>query len=361
MNRDNYAIIMAGGVGTRFWPLSREAHPKQFLDILGLGQSLLQMTYSRFQRIVPEENILIVTNERYRDLIKEQIPAISDGQILGEPLARNTAPCIAYASYKILQQNPNARCVVAPSDHLILKEDAFVQNILQGLDFVAAGDSILTLGIEPTRPDTGYGYIQFDNSNSSTDGIYEVANFREKPNLEKAEEFLASGDYLWNAGIFLWSLKTIKQSFESHLPEIASAFEAGKEAYNSPSEQDFIAKVYPECENISIDYGVIEKAETVYVMPSDLGWSDLGTWKSLYAQAGKNEQQNVVIGSNITLRNAVDSLVVNNTEKLIIVEGIDNMVVVNTKDAILICSKDKEQEVKTLVSEIKKQHKGKYN
>lgn len=359
MNTNNYAVIMAGGVGTRFWPLSREEHPKQFLDILGYGESLLQMTYRRFAEILPEDNILIVTNERYRDLIKEQIPSIKDGQILGEPMARNTAPCIAYAMYKIRQINPNACCVVAPSDHLILKEQKFADQINKGLDYVASNAAILTLGIQPSRPDTGYGYIRYDR-NQDTD-FRQVLNFTEKPDLTKAEEFVASGEYLWNAGIFLWSIDKIIQSFESNLPQMAALFQGGENAYNRADEDEFIAEIYPKCENISIDYGVIEKAENVAVLPSEFGWSDLGTWKSLFEQADKSESNNVVIGENITVNNAVDSLIVNNTEKLIIVEGSNNMVIVNTKDAILICSKDKEQEVKTLVSEIKKEHKGKYN
>jgi len=350
---------MAGGVGTRFWPLSREAKPKQFLDILGFGESLLQMTFKRFSKIVPQENILIVTNEAYRDLIKEQIPEILDHQILGEPLARNTAPCIAYAMYKIRKASPDANCIVAPSDHLILDENSFLTQINKGLDFVEQNNAILTLGIEPSRPDTGYGYIRFDEVNSSP--VKKVANFTEKPDKQRAEEFVASGEYLWNAGIFLWNTKQIISAFESFLPEMANQFESGVEHYSTPSEQSFIDSIYPQCENISIDYGVIEKAENVYVLPSEFGWSDLGTWKSLFEQANKEESNNVMIGSNITLRNAVDSLVVNNSEKLIIVEGVNNMVIVNTKDAILICSKDKEQEVKNLVSEIKKEHKGKYN
>lgn len=350
---------MAGGVGTRFWPLSREAHPKQFLDILGFGESLLQMTYRRFAAILPEENILIVTNEKYRDLIKEQIPSIQDKQILGEPLARNTAPCIAYAMYKIKKNNPNANCVVAPSDHLILNEAGFQAQIQKGLEFVEDSDAILTLGIQPSRPDTGYGYIRFDQN--SNEDIRVVHNFTEKPDEENAKKFVASGEYLWNAGIFIWNVGHIVSAFAANLPEMASLFEGGKSHYYTDSETDFIADIYPKCENISIDYGVIEKAKQVYVLPSEFGWSDLGTWKSLFEQADKLENNNVVIGENITIRNAVDSLIVNNTEKLIIVEGSNNMVIVNTKDAILICSKDKEQEVKSLVSEIKKEHKGKYN
>jgi mannose-1-phosphate guanylyltransferase len=359
MNKNSYAIIMAGGVGTRFWPLSREAHPKQFLDILGFGESLLQMTYRRFASILPEENILIVTNEAYRDLIKEQIPSITDQQILGEPTAKNTAPCIAYAMYKVQAQNPDANCVVAPSDHLILDESGFKDQISKGLDFVANSDGILTLGIKPSRPDTGYGYIRYNTEEHSD--IRTVLKFTEKPDAATASEFIASGDYLWNAGIFLWNVEKIISAFESNLPEMAQLFASGKEQYNTNAEQAFIDEIYPKCENISIDYGVIEKAKSVFVLPSEFGWSDLGTWKSLFEEAEKTEHNNVVIGENITIRNAVDSLIVNNTEKLIIVEGSNNMVIVNTKDAILICSKDKEQEVKSLVSEIKKEHQGKYN
>lgn len=355
-----FAIIMAGGVGSRFWPLSRANRPKQFLDILGLGKSLLQMTYERFLKIVPQENILIVTNESYRDLIKEQLPDLNNDQILGEPMAKNTAPCIAYASYKIRSKYPDASCIVAPSDHLILNEDEFVSKIKTGLEFVSNNDALLTLGIKPSRPDTGYGYIQFKNGKSGEE-IHKVKTFTEKPDLELANNFLASGEFLWNAGIFLWSVNAITNSFAEHLPEVADIFQPEENVYFSPGESEFIAKTYPVCSNISIDYGVIEKADNVYVLPSDFGWSDLGTWKSLHEVFDKNEQGNAVIGDKVEVNDSTSSVLVNDTDKLLVVEGMDDVIIVNTDDAVLVCAMDREQNVKRIVGEIKKKYKNKYN
>jgi len=353
-----YAIIMAGGVGSRFWPVSRVDKPKQFLDILGLGKTLLQMTYERFEKVIPSENIFIVTNENYRNLIKEQLPQINDHQILGEPIAKNTAPCIAYACYKIHSKDPDAVCVIAPSDHLIMNEDEFIRIMKQGLEFVSIGDVLLTLGIQPSRPNTGYGYIQF---HETEDDAKPVKTFTEKPSLEMAEQFVKSGDFLWNAGIFLWRTETILQAFEEFLPEMAILFNEGDTSYYTMAETDFIDRIYPICPNISIDYGIIEKAENVYVIPSDFGWSDLGTWKSLYEVANKDETESVYIGNNIISQDSDSNLVFTQGEKLVVVEGVKDMFILDTKDALLVCHKDKEQEVKAIVGKVKAEFKGKYN
>jgi len=355
---NEYAIIMAGGVGSRFWPVSRVEKPKQFLDILGLGKSLLQMTYERFSKIIDNDRIFIVTNESYRDQIQEQLPGINDQQILGEPLAKNTAPCIAYACYKIHSKDPDATVVIAPSDHLILQEEEFLKQIRTGLDFVKVGDVLLTLGITPSRPDTGYGYIQH---HESPDEIKPVKTFTEKPDLALAKEFLKSGDFLWNAGIFIWRTSTILNAYEEHLSEMSALFREGEDHYFKISEGEFVERIYPICSNISIDYGIIEKAENVYVLPGDFGWSDLGTWKSLHEVANKDEDNNVFIGDNIISEDSGNNLVVSSKEKLVVVEGVSDVFVLDTEDALLVCHKDREQEVKSIVNRIKSSFKGKYN
>ncbi|MFT4523743.1 MAG: mannose-1-phosphate guanylyltransferase [Bacteroidia bacterium] len=354
-----YAVIMAGGIGTRFWPVSRVRKPKQFLDILGLGKTLLQMTYERFLNVVPKENIFIVTNEQYRALIKEQLPAITDNQILGEPIAKNTAPCIAYAAFKIFSKDPKAVMVVAPSDHLIVDEANFVKRVNEGVDFVKDKKALLTLGIKPSRPDTGYGYIQFVEKEEQKN-IFNVKTFTEKPNEELAMEFIGSGDFLWNAGIFIWSVESIMSAFEEHLTELSELFKGGTKHFNKSSERSFIEEVYPVCQSISIDYGIIEKADNVYVIPSDFGWSDLGTWKSLYDVVDKTTEGNVLLGDSIELNDTTNSLVFNQNGKLIVLEGVNDLFVLDTKDALLICHFDKEQEVKRVVGEIKSRHKGKF-
>ena len=282
MNRDNYCVIMAGGIGARFWPMSRADHPKQFIDILGTGKTLITQTFERFEKICPKENIYIVTNENYRELIKQQIPGISDEQIICEPTRRNTAPCIAYACYKLQKINPEANLIVAPSDHIIQKEEEFIEIVQSGLKASRNRDWLVTLGIKPTRPDTGYGYIQFNEAHIYPDDerMKKVKTFTEKPNLDTANFFLKSGDFLWNAGIFIWSLKSIMSAFNKYLPEIDMIFKEGKDRYNTPQEREFINYAYTTCKSISIDYGIMEKADNVYVLCSDFGWSDLGTWGS---------------------------------------------------------------------------------
>lgn len=350
---------MAGGVGTRFWPVSRVSKPKQFLDILGLGESLLQMTYKRFARLMPEENIYIVTNELYRDLIKEQLPEINNNQILGEPIAKNTAPCIAYACYKIASKDPDSVIVVAPSDHLIMDSEAFNTQVNSAMSFAEDNEALVTLGIKPSRPDTGYGYIQFQE-NEVKPGIHPVKTFLEKPNLELANQFVDSGDFLWNAGIFIWSVGAILKAFDNHLPDMAELFATESKAYYSDAEADMINRIYPACQNISIDYGIIEKSENVFVLPSEFGWSDLGTWKSLYDVADKNEDQNVIIGDTVELSTSDSNLVVASKGKLVVLEGVKDLFVLDTEDALLICNKDKEQEVKRIVNEVKSGYNGKY-
>lgn len=353
---------MAGGIGSRFWPLSRTDKPKQFLDILGTGKSLIQLTFDRFSKIVPQENIFFVANEQYRALIKEQIPNLSDDQILGEPFAKNTAPCIAYATYRILKLNKNANIVVAPSDHLILDESTFIQQINKGFDYVGANDALLTLGIQPHRPDTGYGYIQYLKEKKDEE-IYKVKTFTEKPNVELAEQFIESGDFLWNAGIFLWNIKAIRSALAKYLPELNELFEKGSRKMGNEKEREFINTIYPVCENISIDYGLIEKADNVYVLPSEFGWSDLGTWKSLndVLLNGRDKAENMSVNANVIMENTEGCMVVSENDRLIVLQGVKDLYVINTEDALLLCNKNQEQEVKNIVNELKRKFNGTYN
>ena len=350
---NNYCVIMAGGIGSRFWPMSRDAKPKQFLDILGTGQSLIQATHKRFLKVCPPENIYIVTNEKYRGQIKEQL-GVSDEQILGEPDRRNTAPCIAYAAYKILAKNPDANMVVAPSDHIIKKEEDFTTAIRKALDFTAANDSLLTLGIQPSRPDTGYGYIQFISDNGAEKNeIYKVQEFKEKPILEDAKNYIASGNYLWNAGIFIWNAKTITRELEDHLPEIGASFKEGNDKYNSDGEKAFINKIYPECQSISIDFGVMERSKHVHVMAAEFGWSDLGTYGSLYEHLNKDTDGNAVIGKNVMTYNSSNCIVNVPSDKLVIMQGLDDYIVIESDGTLLICKKQDEQQIKQFVKDVK--------
>lgn len=353
--KNNYCVIMAGGIGSRFWPMSRTSHPKQFIDILGTGETLLQQTYNRFLRICPRENIFIVTNESYKKLVKQQISVIKEEQILCEPNRKNTAPCIAYACYKIAALNPKANIVVAPSDHIILKEDTFVKAIKSCYKQTKAEDCLVTLGINPSRPDTGYGYIQFnpDIVSKFDKRIKKVKTFTEKPDVEMAKFFLQSGDFLWNSGIFIWSLKSILAAFEKHLPDMNAIFKDGMKKYNTPEEAAFIKEAYAVCKNISIDYGIMEKADNVYVRSSIIGWSDLGTWGSLYQHSAKNKGGNAVIGKNVMLYNSSNCIVNVPKEKLVVIEGLENYIVVESDDILLICKKDSEQNIRDFVSDVK--------
>jgi mannose-1-phosphate guanylyltransferase len=351
---------MAGGIGSRFWPLSRSTKPKQFLDILGVGKTLLQDTFERFQRIIPAENIYIVSNTEYRSIIESQLPGINKENILSEPYRRNTAPCVAYAAYRIKKKDPEAVMVVAPSDHLILKEERFLRQVQSGLEFVGSYDALLTLGIEPNRPETGYGYIQANGEDEiETQGniFRKVKSFTEKPDIKLANIFLKSGDFYWNSGIFFWSLKNILQAFESHQPEIYSSFEEGEAIYGTDGEQAFIEQTYAGCKNISIDYGIMEKADNVYVLTTDIGWSDLGTWGSLFDQKAKDLKNNALIGENIFLYDVKNTLVRVSGEKLVVLQGLDDYIVVQSDDILLICKRDEEQKIKLFVNDIKV-HKG---
>jgi mannose-1-phosphate guanylyltransferase len=359
MNKNNYCVIMAGGIGARFWPMSRTSHPKQFIDILGTGETLIQQTFRRFERVCPSKNIYIVTNELYRNLVKQQLVGISDEQILCEPTRRNTAPCIAYANYRILQRNPDANIVVAPSDHIILKEDNFTEVIQSALAATAENDWLLTLGIQPSRPDTGYGYIQFDDSRhfAGDDRLRKVKTFTEKPQLEMAQQFLQSGDFLWNSGIFIWSLQSIMKAFGNYLPEIDSIFNEGKGQYNTPSEKEFINSAYTVCRSISIDYGIMEKATNVYVLASDFGWSDLGTWGSLYDSRPRNEDGNSIVGNNVMTYDSRNCIVNMPKDKLVILQGLNDYIVVEDDNILLVCRKEDEQHIRQFVTDVRL-HKG---
>lgn len=343
---NNYVIIMAGGVGTRFWPFSRSTNPKQFHDVLGVGKTMIQQTVERFEGVCPKENIFIATSEEYYDLTKTQLPYLSDDQILLEPNRRNTAPCIGYACYKIASKNPDANIVVAPADHIILKEDEFRDKINAALHFSKNNDVLVTLGIKPTRPDTGYGYIQFEESEGN---IKKVKTFTEKPDLEWAVKFVESGEFVWNAGIFIWNVKTIKKTFEMFLPEMAEAFEEIKKDFYSERESEALKKAYPQCKSISIDNGVMEKAENVFVVLSDIGWSDLGTWKSLYEVSEKDENQNAIDG-NTLLFNTSNCIIKTPEDRLVVVNGLDGYIVAEFDNVLMICRKEDEQKVKEFVA-----------
>jgi len=355
MNKNYYCIIMAGGIGARFWPMSRTGYPKQFIDILGTGETLIQQTFNRFKKICPIENILVVTNEIYDGLVKEQLPGLPENNILLEPAMRNTAPCIAYANYKIKSVNPDACIVVAPSDHLIIKEEEFVRVILEALEAASKNDCLITLGIKPSRPDTGYGYIQYDEAQTSetNNKIRKVKTFTEKPDLELAEKFLASGDFLWNAGIFIWSLKSISKAFENYLEDVDDLFKTGIGKYNTPEEKQFIDDTYTVCRKISIDFGVMEKATNVYVLSADFGWSDLGTWRSLYDIREKDENNNVSSGENVMLYDTQNCIIRMPQDKLVVVQGLDNFIVIEDDNKLLICNKDEEQQIRQFVTDIK--------
>ncbi|WP_114936372.1 mannose-1-phosphate guanylyltransferase [Mucilaginibacter endophyticus] len=352
-NKNYYAIIMAGGIGSRFWPISRTSHPKQFIDILGTGKTLIQNTYERFLKVCPKENIYIVTNENYTKLVKHQLPDLEDQQILTEPVMRNTAPCVAYGCFKIESLNPDAVIVVAPSDQQILDEDAFVTSIEKSLQTAASNDYLITLGIKPSRPDTGYGYIQY-TGNVINDEFHKVKTFTEKPTLEIAKTFIQSGDFLWNAGIFVWSARSIVKAFNQYLPEIHEIFADAKSAYNSENEKPHVHKVYQQCVNISIDYGIMEKADNVYVLPSDFGWSDLGTWASIYDLAEKDYVGNAVIPAEKVIMYDSSNCMVNVPgEKLVILQGLHDYIVVESNNSLLICPRNQEQNIKQVVADVK--------
>jgi mannose-1-phosphate guanylyltransferase len=386
MNKNNYIVIMAGGVGSRFWPMSTEEKPKQFLDVLGIGKTLLQQTVARFKTVAPAENILIVTSSKYKELVIAQCPELLESNILLEPCMRNTAPCIAYAAYKIKGLNAKANIVVAPSDHLITNEAEFIRIIENGLDFTANNETLLTLGIQPHRPETGYGYIQASPAitnyelgiknkketsqissedllppSGGTQGgvvtekgvttdngqpITKVIAFKEKPDLATAKSYLEAGNYFWNSGIFLWSLKSILKAFENDLPEVAVLFAKGESVYNTDQEQIFIDEMFPTCMNISIDYGVMEKANNIYVQPADFGWSDLGTWGSLWEKRERCEKGNTVVGDKVHVFESSNCIVNMPKGKKVVIQGLDDYIVVEDNEILLICKKEEEQRIK---------------
>lgn len=344
---------MAGGVGSRFWPFSTQENPKQFLDILGIGKSLIQLTFERLSKVCPKDQIFIVTNDDYADLIDQQLPETPKDNILFEPVRRNTAPCVAYGCYKIHDKNPNANILVAPSDHLIIKEEDYLNAIRAAFNSCSNDDILITLGITPTRPDTGYGYIQAtDISLESNKNLLKVKTFTEKPNKELAEVFFESGDFSWNSGMFIWSSKSIVNSFKQNMFQIHDLFKDGFGIYCTDKEHDFIQEIYAQCVNISVDYAILEKADNVYVLPCDIGWTDLGTWGSLYNQVDKDSNENAIVGKSVKLYNSAKNIISNPTDKLIVIDGLEDYIVVNTSDALLICKKDDEQKIKQFVTDL---------
>lgn len=349
-----YVGIMAGGIGSRFWPMSRNDFPKQFLDILGTGESLLQSTFKRFSSFIPESNIYFITSSNYADLIHEQIPQISKEQILSEPIRRNTAPCIAYFSNKIHSKDKDAILMIAPSDHIVLDSKSFEERMMKAAHYASENDNLITLGIQPSRPDTGYGYIQYRKKQELAEDVFQVKTFTEKPQLEMAKTFLESGDFLWNAGIFVWSAKAILKSFDKHLVDVAEVFK-NEDSYNCSKEEGFIENAYALSKSVSIDYGIMEKAENVVTIPSDFGWSDLGTWRSMYENLPKDDHGNAISQSDVLLYESKDNLVRVPGGKLAILVGLEDFYVVDTGDVLLVCKKDQEQMIKAINSDVKNQ------
>ena len=353
MNKHHYVAIMAGGIGSRFWPISRSNHPKQFLDILGTGKTLIQQTFERYTKLVPPENIYIITSHEYVNTVKEQLPETPAENILAEPSRKNTAPCIAYIAFKLMQKDPQALMIAAPADHLIMDSDAFIQTANNAFNFVDHINALVTIGIKPTHPNTGYGYIQHELPEAAPN-VYKVKTFTEKPNLELAKTFISSGDFLWNAGIFTWKVKNILAAFEKFLPEMFEVFAAEKENFNTPGEQQAIDRIYPQCTNISIDFGIMEQAENVYVIPASFEWSDLGTWNSAWENMDKDYFRNAVAGNNVMVIDAENCMVHVPDHKLVLLQGLSDYIIVDTKDVLMICKKEKEQDIKEYVAEVKR-------
>src|SRR5690554_155393 len=357
MNKNYYAVIMAGGIGSRFWPVSTQDFPKQFHDLLGSGQTLLQKTFSRLNKIIPSENIYILTNERYLEITLTQLPDITQNQVVLEPAMRNTAPCILLSSLKIHKENPNALILVAPSDHWIEDETAFANDVQICFDEAENSNVLLTLGIKPTFPNTGYGYIESDKDEKL---IKKVKQFREKPDYETAKQFLSSGNFLWNAGIFIWSSKSILDSFEKHLPQMNALFSSGMSVLNTSGEQQFIEKHYASAENLSIDYGILEKADNVYVKKATFDWSDLGTWGALYGKLPKNDHQNAIVNAQVHLTDSERNIIFVNGEKLVVLDGINDYIIVDKDGILLVYPQQKEQEIKELLKELSAKFGKKY-
>lgn len=353
MMNNYYAVIMAGGVGSRFWPVSTTAYPKQFHDMLGAGQTLLQRTFARLHKFIPKENILILTNERYKDLVEEQIPDILPRNLVLEPCMRNTAPCILYAAMKVRKRNPNAVMIVAPSDHWIEDEKTFMDNVITCFNDAQKADKLLTLGIVPTYPNTGYGYIQYESDDPSA--IKKVIQFREKPDYNTAKSFLAQGNFLWNAGIFIWSVQSVLGAFKKYQRAMYDLFLQGEEVFNTEDETDFIAKTYHFADNISVDYAILEPSTNIYVLPARFDWNDLGTWGSLYERMPKDDCKNAVINAHTLLSEAENNIIRSDTHKYIVIDGLKDYIIVDKDDVLLIYPKAKEQNIKEIVSQVKKQ------
>ena len=359
LTENHYITIMAGGVGSRFWPASTEDTPKQFLDILGVGKSLLRLTFERFLKLVPADHILIVTNKRYKSLTQEHLPELPEKNILCEPSRNNTGPCVAYTALRLRAENPNAIFVTAPSDHVILKEDAFLDKIKQAFDFVENNNAIVTLGIQPSRPDTGYGYIEMDckcegDEEDATVGVCSVKAFKEKPDRATAQHYLDDGNYLWNAGIFIWKAKDLIDSFKMNAPDVIKILTEDLTKYNSEDEQTYIDNVYPNTPSISVDYAILERASNVFTIPADIGWSDLGTWTSLHAFLDKDENASVTLGANTHLINTKGSIIRSDSNKVVVVKGLEDYIVVDEPGALLIYPKIDEQEIKEIVRGLSK-------
>lgn len=357
--KHHYVAIMAGGIGSRFWPMSRTGFPKQFLDILGTGKTLIQQTFERYNKLVPAENIFVITSREYVPIVKKQIPDIPEENILAEPSRKNTAPCIAYIAFKLLKKDPKALMIAAPADNLILETEEFIATAKKALRFVDHINALVTIGVKPTYPNTGYGYIQHSTTEAAPD-VFKVKTFTEKPNLELAKTFISSGDFLWNAGIFTWKVKNIIAALEKYEPELYELFAAEKEKFNTPEETATIEAIYPQCTNISIDFAVMEKADNVYLIPASFGWSDLGTWNSAWENKDKDYFGNAVVGKNVVVVDASNCMVHVPDNKLVLLQGLKDYIIVDTKDVLLICKKDKEQEIKEYVAEVKRNKGDKY-
>ena len=351
MNKNYYAILMAGGVGSRFWPVSTRDFPKQFHDMLGTGDTLIQKTFQRLSKLIPKENIFILTNARYNDLVLEQLPEVTRRQVVLEPAMRNTAPCILYASLKIQKENPDALMIVAPSDHWIEDEHTFSNNVQKAFDFCSTNNALMTLGIQPTFPNTGFGYIEFDKS-SNTD-IKSVNQFREKPDYETAKAFINQGNFLWNAGIFMWSVKSVIEAFQNSQPELFELFKLGIPVYNTDLETDFIKENYPKSENISVDYAIMEKSTNVYVIAAEFDWNDLGTWGSLYDKLDKDETDNAVVNAKVLTKNASGNMISTKKDKIVVVDGLTDYIIVDKEEVLLIFPKSKEQDIKKTLQQVK--------
>lgn len=358
MNQNYYAVLMAGGVGSRFWPVSTSSYPKQFHDMLGTGRTLIQKTFDRLNRFIPTENILILTNERYNDLVLEQLPMVQQQQVVLEPAMRNTAPCILYAALKSQKMNPNAVMIVAPSDHWIENEQAFENDVKACFDKCEKEEVLCTLGIQPTFPNTGFGYIEFEKG--SDENLKKVSQFREKPDYETAKEFLAQGNFLWNAGIFMWSVNTIIDAFKNYQPDQYALFEQGYSCYNTPDEQPFIDENYAKAENISIDYAILENSKSIFTLPATFDWNDLGTWGALYDKLDKDEVENAVVNSKTLLLDAKGNMIRSPKGKIVVVDGLEDYIIVDKEDVLLICPKAKEQDIKKVLGQVKEKFGDQY-